>query len=577
MKNAAKRGIIGSIGLLFAFSAIFAAVFCVPNGVAQAADSSEGWADGTFTALNTGIYWYQSGSEVPLKAGTEGAVFDSEKPTVIFAHGLKSEEGYNRRDVLTLWGNTEEYFDDEGFGEFEFDKNFYQYYIDTGYNVGHFYWSQLSDDELNCDIKIWSSNTELGMRYFVSDTNGNRVQGDTALNPTKSVAMIFGDEITRALGENYSKSIQLIGHSMGGQLVLATSEYLVESCKAGKIGRNLVPERTTLLDPYFGMSELKNCKIDHLGINCEQVFTARLSANAMENIADFGIAVDAYSANDVFICRLYKFMLGKERKDEADAITKSLTDNCAWVHLNAMQDLYTMLNTHCMVVDYYFSTLFEEAKTDNTGNPVPYALSDCDTLKSLRGCGYKQVAANEENPFYMHNSNFERVDSEINVIETENGNSAIIYGVLENNNLVNSVKLFDNNGNFVATSKVSSANEYHFYNLNSGKYTLKAYSLLGNEVILENNVVEVNENQILTASIKSTNIEIFPQNNLTWLWILLGVLGALLLSAAVIFVLIKKRKSARGNEAVKYDISDINDINATLENSEEKAENDAEN
>ncbi len=559
MKIAARRVIIVSIGLFFAFSAVFAAVFCVPNGVAFSADSFEGWAEGTFTTLNTGIYWYQSGSDVPIKAGTEGAVFDPDKPTVIFAHGLKSEEGYNRRDVLTLWGNTEEYFADEGYGEFEFDTNFYQKYIDTGYNVGQFYWSQLSDDELNCDIKIWSSNTELGMRYYVSDTSGKRVQGDPALNPTKSVSMIFGDAMIEALGANYSKSIQLIGHSMGGQLVLATSEYLVESCKAGTIGRNLVPERTTLLDPYFGMSELKNCKIDHLGADCEQAFTARLAANAMENIADFGIAVDAYSANDVFICRLYKLLFGTKLKDEADAITKSLTDNCAWVHLNAMQDLYTMLNTHCMVVDYYFSTLYEEAKTDNTGNPVPYALSDCDTLKSLRGCGYKQVSVNEDNPFYMHNSNFERVDSEISVIDVESGNSAIIYGVLKNNESAVVVKLFDKRGKFVTSDTLSLANEYHFYNLKAGKYSVKAYNSKGNEIILEKNKVEVAENQVLTASIKSTEIEI--------LWILLGVLGALLIAAAVVFIVFYKRKKGKITTDDKVENSDSDEA-VNTDNSE---------
>ncbi len=411
-----RSKVLAIIGLAVVFALSVSIFFtCAGSGsVAEAyesyfAEDADKWEDGVFTEYSTGIYWYASGNPIPRRDNP----VDKSKPTLIFAHGWKQNEGYKERDLLSLWHGTNSQFEKAGFGSFEFDDAYYQTLIDLGYNVGHFYWNQLSDDALNCDEKIWSSTGQVGMGYVVNNGSGKRVQGDASKNPTKSVAVIFGDAIKQALGSDYAQDLHLVGHSMGGQLVLATGEYLCVQKEEGAVSEHLVPSQVTLIDPYMTFNALsQGATVDHLHGKSyperEKVWIVGLCADAMEHLARHNVAMDSYGT--VFY-RMYPMVLGDEA---GKMMTERLARYCAWTYLSSLKSKYTLENGHCMAIDYYFSTLYEETiAKDNFGVEVPSAKASKEYILSLRGKAFTQsLAVSGANPFYMHNSAYTRTNAE---------------------------------------------------------------------------------------------------------------------------------------------------------------------
>lgn len=427
MTKTMKR-IWAGVGLAVVFALVCGlALACIgTQGVAEAHESYFStdaylWEDGVFTEYSTGIYWYASGNPIPRRTNP----VDPTKPTIIFAHGLKMNEGYQERDLFSLWFMTNDQFDSKNYDPYELEDQYYQTYINLGYNVGQFYWSQLSDDAIDCDKKIWSSTSEYGMRYFVNDGAGHRVQGDSSLNPTKSVAMIFGDAIREALGDDYALDLHLVGHSMGGQLVLATGEYLAVETDKGTFGKHLLPSQVTLVDPYFGFSyvaEGTSLSIDHLGGKVVQgeKYTAEFCADAMETLARHDVAIDAYGGGQA-IYRGYTIAMAGE-DDRIAELTQRLTRNCAWTFLESLANKFGA-QSHCMIIDYYFSTLYEETiAKDNYGVEVPSAKASREYILSLRGKAFTQSLAEDkegENPFYMHNSAYTRTNADYELVSDE--------------------------------------------------------------------------------------------------------------------------------------------------------------
>ena len=94
---------------------------------------------------------------VPQRAGTEGANFDPDKPTIIFTHGMKITEGYNRRDLVSLWVDTNAQFQAKGYDPYMYYDQYFEILLEMGYNVGHFYWNQLSEISIDQDYRVWTS------------------------------------------------------------------------------------------------------------------------------------------------------------------------------------------------------------------------------------------------------------------------------------------------------------------------------------------------------------------------------------------------------------------------------------
>ena len=511
--------IVAAICTVLCLAAI--AVF-LPVNTALAYDSyyqdEGGFDDSVFTALDYGLYWYDLSSPIPKKAGTAGANFDAQKPTVIFTHGMKINEGYNRRDLVSLWGATNGEFAAKGYDEYMYEEQYYQVLLQAGYNVGHFYWNQLAEISIDQDVRIWTSDIEGDLSYSVVNARGEKVMGDSQYNPTDSVAVLFGNALVEGLGASYDKPWRLVGHSMGGQLVLATAQNLVHQQKTGKIGANLVPERVSLIDPYLcNTATTEGMRLDHMdgAPIAEGTWTAELAASALEEIADYGVAVDAYGGTQ-FVYRNYVAMVeiqmaplaadlrqlkleAAEYEDvdgyatlpeyvalsqeiaalQADydalkarhtALTERLGKTACWTHLDALADKYGA-TSHCMIIDYYFTTMYEPEQTDNFGTALPSCTSTTEYIRSLRGFNFSQKlrADSTANPFYRSTTDFVRCDYWRKSIPAEQ--AGVLYGIVDG---YHTAELLDaQTGEAVQSARISSAGEYHFYNVADGDYKVR--------------------------------------------------------------------------------------------------------
>lgn len=158
------------------------------------------------------------------------APFDESKPTYIHAHGQGGDgHMYTAADMYN-----------------------------RGYNVINFYWGAFADDDLfPIEYKIWDN-----IGQYVVDENGNhrKVKSDLFECTVPEIyAARYCDFF--ALHPNYNMPIHMVGHSYGGQLTLAMSAYLTTLWQQGRLPARLLPDRYTLLDPYFDNATPKfNCK-----------------------------------------------------------------------------------------------------------------------------------------------------------------------------------------------------------------------------------------------------------------------------------------------------------------------------
>lgn len=515
-----------TLALIFLLAVALTATLVHPTTVYAINDSRVGWEEGVFNRLDYGIYWYQDGKDIPVKAGTAGVEFDPTKPTIIFTHGMKINEGYNRRDLLSTWEGTYDRFDE---GNFPYSTQYFQKYIDMGYNVGHFYWNQIAEENIDGDPKIWSSDTPLGMRYYVSTQSGKRVLGDPTLNPTSSVSMLYAQAIINALGKNFSGTLQLAGHSMGGDLSLAVSENLLMMSERKEIGTNLIPQRITLLDPYLSTNKVKG-HIDHRGGEDANGRTiAELCSEAVVKLADYGVAIEGYGAGKA-IYTMYATLGGNiYSKATMSTLKERFGDNITWVHLDGLDKQYGMTNTHNMVPDYYFLTLFQDSVTDNFGQTVPSALMDVNTLRSLKGVAYSQQW-NDGNSVLMKDCTFARVDRYQNPVTlTIDIPSDDVYGM----------QISDKDGNVVFSRTSTSPITHAEVGLGDGDYTVKLTLKSGKTALLSDKAVTIAE----TVNLAIEESELVSHRNKIILAVVIPVVCVAVIATVVSLVIVKKKKS----------------------------------
>jgi len=208
-----------------------AASFALVQPAAQAFDRA------VFDNLDTGIYWYANQSAAVKAAdGVANANFNSTKPTVIYIHGWQKDttarlfrETYNHTantgsvDVTSAWKT-------------------------AGWNMGIFYWNQLSDEGevKDAEAKIWSVAGPQKMRWRKAD-------GTYPATPvvTKTAAQLFFESYKSAMKGYTGNNIRLAGHSLGNQMVIVGAMQISDAIDRGEIAANLLPKRIALLDPAY--------------------------------------------------------------------------------------------------------------------------------------------------------------------------------------------------------------------------------------------------------------------------------------------------------------------------------------
>ncbi len=282
-----------------------------------------------FTSLSTGLYWFgKQGHLQKANIALNQSYYDPQKPTLIYVHGWQPGQVATKlyesplRDVL---------------GE---QRDLAEPWIDKGWNVGFFLWTQFADDTLLlAEQKIWDSSA---MTWI--NSNGQR----TAFEGKLSASDWLYQDYVQAMQYQSQSEIRIAGHSLGSQMASILAKRLTESVKAGRVSRNLLPQRLVLLDPFFTgtfktyLGDKKNGDV--------------VRANSQKAISDGGMSFEIYRTSSV------SFIPGADLNPELN-------------QLSAFRNIYTdgiftvaqQAEKHVYAVAYYLWSFATEAAPLGSG------------------------------------------------------------------------------------------------------------------------------------------------------------------------------------------------------------------
>jgi len=211
--------------------------------------------------LDFGIYWFSCNNQ--CSKGPSSRFFDNSKPSVLYLHGWAPEStGRGFRETIN-W----RIFNKEARNINEFkEANCIDLWIKRGYNVGIFYWDQLSDEPLPrvAERKIYNATAgRERMRWAKQQTDGSYLYTNADDLTNRCAADLAADEYIRHFqafdktgvldGKDRSEfpHVQIVGHSLGSQLALEMYRKLLFMPHV--YGERIwFPDQITLLDPYIG-------------------------------------------------------------------------------------------------------------------------------------------------------------------------------------------------------------------------------------------------------------------------------------------------------------------------------------
>ena len=227
-----------------------------------------------------------------IDAEGKETTFKNQKPVVILFAGITEN---TRKESYTLPEDV--YVRDILSSSIKdtLDRNTSSYWIKAGYNVGVFHYESFADDTLdNVSKKIYSEafNTYKTLANEVGTANFNLTEAFvSAWKSVVDVADLSGNNINMF-------EVRFIGNSVGANLALSASDYLYEMYVAGKIAGNAVPNRVSVINPYFSnMGDATT--VDY---RTEKTIGSALSYNnqLIEKLAKKGMIFDMYESDEDF-------------------------------------------------------------------------------------------------------------------------------------------------------------------------------------------------------------------------------------------------------------------------------------
>lgn len=305
----------------------------------------------TTSTNNYGIYWFgPNGVAQKYMPNKTNLFYSDSKPTIIYSHGWQSGSSKNN-----YWME-QPYIIKDKYSSFDTSTS----WINKGYNIGAFVWTQLADEDevQDAEAKIWVAQNSLkNMRYRMKDGTYKDLGG------TASVGDLFYSVYSSALSKN-ANSITLAGHSLGNQVVTKLTENIMTNYETGKIGKNLIPKRIALLDPFWsknGKSYLNN------------KWTGEKSREVIKKaISTYGTTVEQYKST-----ALGGLVAGDENLD----MRKMTAFYRIWPDFIPVTESGIQ---HSYAYVWYFDSM---GYTISTSNGVSGASSDINALKNIMNYG----------------------------------------------------------------------------------------------------------------------------------------------------------------------------------------------
>ncbi|NCA66817.1 MAG: hypothetical protein EOM87_01990 [Clostridia bacterium] len=281
---------------------------------------------GLFFASNSGWVRYDS----------ENVPFDSQKPIIIFAHGM-------------------------GTGSF---GPYRAKWLAAGYNVGCFMWSQFSDDSpFIGQSKVWGIYNGK-MRW--SKNSGGYEKNDV---PSHSVAEIYAACYNDFMSQHdfCGSEIRLYGHSLGAQLTVALSSYFMSAVETGKMNPEYLPDRVSLLDPYLS-NDIDAIYVTWLDKTLEDCGSVKATLDTVIRLKNKGIAVELVRSSPWVEIAALAYKSGEDGYNEA------LKDEVAHLSIDTgfLPSKYGMIDgiaaCHEVGEDWYSGSIDKGLWTDNAAN-----------------------------------------------------------------------------------------------------------------------------------------------------------------------------------------------------------------
>lgn len=188
--------------------------------------------------LDYGIYWFGTGDVAQkYEKGYRFSFFDRKKPTVLYVHGWQAGSHLIGKRSSFNYIKTDKFVG--------IDKNAADAWVAAGWNIGVFYWNQISDETFTRPVedKIWEKDAVTWQNCEGKALKDGLPEGD--------MSDILFNLYTEAMKGYKGPNIRLVGHSLGNQLVTRLADKLSEAQKAGTIDAKLLPKRVALLDPWW--------------------------------------------------------------------------------------------------------------------------------------------------------------------------------------------------------------------------------------------------------------------------------------------------------------------------------------
>lgn len=387
-----------------------------------------------------GLFFFdENGVPTPVKNGVDKVCYDKNKPTIIFIHGMQMDYGYHRYDPIA---------NADGI-------------VKAGYNFGVFFWSQLAD----CGLpglgkkKIWGRTSG---SFFYADERDKRVEEtEDVLNyATSEVFVAYYLDFMEKAGCD-SSSITITGHSLGANTLFAVTSYMTTLYKEGLITKEFLPDRFTYLDAYMDALEDEKTYVPWLGRTIGEEGVIGLAKEAVAAARELGISTEYVKS-----CDFVSFLSDSPMYGGKEGTSKSLFDKMLYLDFNTA--FTTFSGEHCASMNYILRSVGEitvRDASDPTGEALAFNLNTPVSYSYARNGAIYRMEANKT-----------EFDFDDDVFYSENVNCAKIAGFAfndANDNGVNddrvknrvggvTVKLYDENGNFVAETKTSDGGYYEF-------------------------------------------------------------------------------------------------------------------